>query len=40
MLSLISCELESLENFPNLPYLIRLDLVNNEIEGDDIKYLD
>jgi Leucine-rich repeat (LRR) protein len=39
MLSLISCELNSLENFPHLPQLIRLDLVNNELSGDDIKHI-
>ena len=33
MLTLNDCGIKSLENFPHLPRLIRLDLVFNEIKG-------
>ena len=33
-LSLNNCSLESLENFPRLPALIRLDLISNNLAGD------
>ena len=36
MLTLNDCGLKSLENFPHLPSLIRLDLVFNEIEGSTL----
>lgn len=33
MLTLNDCGIKSLDNFPQLPSLIRLDLVFNEISG-------
>ena len=39
VLSMISCQLSSLEFFPHLPQLLRLELVNNEIQGADLHYL-
>jgi hypothetical protein len=38
-LSLNSTQLESLENFPKCPGLIRLELINNKFPGSDLKYL-
>lgn len=38
-LSLNSTELNSLENFPNLPGLIRLELINNKFKPSDLKYI-
>lgn len=39
MLTLNDCGIKSLENFPHLPRLIRLDLVFNEITGESLEYL-
>lgn len=39
MLTLNDCAIKSLKNFPNLPRLIRLDLVFNEIPGEDLQYI-
>ncbi len=39
MLTLNDCGIVSLEHFPNLPALIRLDLVFNNIPGDHLQYL-
>lgn len=39
MLTLNDCGIKSLKNFPRLPRLIRLDLVFNEIVGEDLVYL-
>jgi hypothetical protein len=36
MLTLNDCGITSLENFPHLPTLIRLDLVLNQIKGEDL----
>lgn len=36
MLTLNDCAIKSLENFPHLPSLIRLDLVFNEITGESL----
>lgn len=36
MLTLNDCAIKSLDNFPHLPGLIRLDLVFNEIDGDSL----
>jgi hypothetical protein len=38
-LSLNNCKLESLENFPNLPSLIRLEIMDNLFPAEDLKYL-
>ncbi len=39
MLTLNDCGIESLENFPTLPALIRLDLVFNSIPGNQLQHL-
>lgn len=39
MLTLNDCGIVSLENFPTIPSLIRLDLVFNSIPGDHLQYL-
>ena len=39
MLTLNVCGIVSLENFPYLPNLIRIDMVFNEIKGEDLQYL-
>ena len=39
MLTLNDCGIVSLQNFPNLPALLRLDLVFNSIKGSDLVYL-
>ncbi len=39
MLTLNDCGIVSLKNFPNLPALIRLDLVFNSIPGVDLVHL-
>lgn len=39
MLVINNCELNTLENFPNLPSLIRLDLVANKLKGDNLAQL-
>ena len=39
MLTLNDCGIVSLENFPNLPALIRLDVVFNQILGEHLQYL-
>ena len=39
MLTLNDCAIVSLENFPNLPALIRLDLVFNQIPGEHLQYI-
>lgn len=39
MLTLNDCAIKSLENFPHLPALIRLDLVFNEIAGESLHYI-
>jgi hypothetical protein len=36
MLTLNDCGIVSLENFPYLPNLIRIDMVFNEIKGEDL----
>ena len=36
MLTLNDCAIKSLDNFPHLPGLIRLDLVFNEITGESL----
>ena len=38
-LSLNNCKLKSLNNFPNLPSLIRLELMNNEFSAADLKHI-
>lgn len=38
-LSLNNCKLKSLNNFPNLPSLIRLELMNNEFPAADLKHI-
>ena len=38
-LSLNNCKLETLENFPTLPNLVRLEIMDNEFPADDLKYL-
>merc|ERR1712151_773563 len=30
------CKLQSLANFPNLPKLVRLELIEDEFSGDDL----
>ncbi|KRX06915.1 hypothetical protein PPERSA_07078 [Pseudocohnilembus persalinus] len=37
--SLVSCGIQSLDYFPDNPSLIRLDLVNNKINGSDLQNL-
>lgn len=39
MLTLNDCAIVSLENFPYLPNLIRLDMVFNDIKGEDLIHL-
>jgi Leucine-rich repeat (LRR) protein len=39
MLTLNDCGIKSLENFPHLPGLLRLDLVFNEITGESLQHL-
>jgi hypothetical protein len=39
MLTLNDCGIVSLQNFPRLPHLIRLDMVFNQIGGDDLIHL-
>ena len=39
MLTLNDCGIVSLENFPDLKSLIRLDMVFNNIPGEHLKYL-
>lgn len=39
MLTLNDCGITSLENFPFLPNLIRLDMVFNSIKGEDLAHL-
>ena len=39
MLTLNDCGIVSLENFPHLTSLIRLDMVFNNIPGEHLKYL-
>jgi len=39
MLTLNDCGIASLSNFPVLPALIRLDMVFNNIPGEDLQYL-
>lgn len=39
MLTLNDCGIKSLDNFPHLPTLIRLDLVFNEIVGEGLHNL-
>ena len=39
MLTLNDCGIVSLENFPNLPALIRIDMVFNQIPGEHLQYL-
>lgn len=39
MLTLNDCAIVSLENFPNLPALIRLDMVFNSIPGSHLHYI-
>ena len=38
-LTLNGCNLRSLENFPNLPNLIRLELIDNKLTGEKLKPL-
>lgn len=38
-LSLNNCKLKSLNNFPNLPSLIRLELMNNSFPASDLKHI-
>ncbi|KAL4449768.1 hypothetical protein ABPG74_008141 [Tetrahymena malaccensis] len=38
-LSLNECEITSLENFPKLPKLIRVELIDNKITGQQLKHL-
>ena len=38
-LSLNNCRLESLENFPNVPSLIRLEIMDNVFPADHLKHL-
>lgn len=35
-LSLNDCQLKSLENFPNLPNLVKLDLLDNNLSGESL----
>jgi hypothetical protein len=39
MLTLNDCGIVSLENFPVIPSLIRLDMVFNSIPGEHLQYL-
>jgi len=39
MLTINDCLLDDLSNFPHIPSLIRLDLVFNQIKGDQLGYL-
>ena len=39
MLSISQCKLKSLANFPNLPNLLRLELIENEFPAADLKHL-
>lgn len=39
MLTLNDCAIVSLANFPTIPSLIRLDMVFNNIPGEDLQYL-
>lgn len=38
-LSMNDCDLRSLENFPNLPKLVRLELVDNKLTGKSLNSL-
>ena len=38
-LSMNGCKLESLERFPNLPKLVRLELIENEFDGNELTHL-
>jgi acidic leucine-rich nuclear phosphoprotein 32 family protein B len=38
-MSMNECEIASLANFPNVPNLIRLELLNNKFTGSDLKHL-
>ena len=38
-LSMNDCRLSTLANFPNLPYLYRLELANNDFPVSDLRYL-
>jgi len=38
-LSFNECEIKSLENFPNCPQLIRLEMTDNHLTGADLKHL-
>jgi len=38
-LSMNGCKLQSLANFPKLPKLVRLELIENEFDGNDLVYL-
>jgi len=38
-LSFNECELKSLENFPTCPQLLRLELTDNHLTGEDLKHL-
>jgi len=38
-LSMNGCKLQTLQNFPKLPKLVRLELIENEFEGQDIVHL-
>ena len=35
-LSMNGCKLQTLDKFPNLPRLVRLELIENEFSGDDL----
>ena len=35
-LSLNDCQLKSLDNFPNLPNLVKLDLLDNNLSGESL----
>jgi len=38
-LSMNGCKLQTLQNFPKLPKLVRLELIENEFEGQDLVHL-
>lgn len=39
MISLNICRLQSLDNFPTLPILSRVELADNQIKGSDLTHL-
>lgn len=39
LLSLNSCRLSSLKNFPNLPSLVKVELADNQLKGSDLAFL-